>query len=167
MRISRLVYISERNAGIPLNIAGLIQKSRRNNANAGVTGFLISDGDYFAQLLEGSRSAVTDTYNRIAGDPRHHRLHIVSCMDVKRRLFPHWAMGLLDGIPLEARKALLSNFNIECFDQNTIPVERLLPFFAMMAAHTKAREQSAMVLMLPAWQVKPSPAPVQRMAGRS
>lgn len=148
MRISRLVYISERNAAVPADMADLIRKSRSNNARVGVTGFLISDGEYFAQALEGPRWAVTHIYNHVAKDPRHRRLHIVSCMDVGRRLFPNWPMGLMHGIPLEVRKALLSNFNIESFDPNSTPVEHLLYIFAMMAADAKSLEQSAMVLKL-------------------
>jgi len=161
MRISRLVYISERNASIPLNMAELIRTSRRNNARAGVTGFLIFDGEYFAQALEGTRPAVTDAYNRLARDERHHELRIVSCSDVSGRLFPNWSMGLLDRIPLEARETLLSSFNIECLDPNTVPVGRLLDAFTMMAANTKALERSSMVPTL-----IPASAPVQRMASR-
>jgi hypothetical protein len=36
---------SERNPAIPFDIAELIRTSQRNNADVGVTGFLISDGD--------------------------------------------------------------------------------------------------------------------------
>jgi hypothetical protein len=161
MPISRLVYASERNAALPLDIAELMGKCRSRNARMEVTGFLIFDGGYFAQAIEGTRSAVTDTYNRIARDPRHHKLHLVSCTDAVGRLFPNWSMGLMNGIPWETRKALLSNFNISCFDPNTVPVEQLLHFFGTIAAEAEALERSAMVLAL-----LPS-APVYGLAGRS
>jgi hypothetical protein len=160
MRISRLVYISQREHAVPLDIAEMIRTSRRKNARAGVTGFLIFDGEYFAQALEGSRSAVTDTYNRIARDQRHRGLHIAACCDVTRRLFPNWPMGLSDGIPLDARKALLSKVNISCFDPNAVPVEQLLELFVTMAADAEALERGPMVLAL-----LPS-APVYGRAGR-
>jgi Sensors of blue-light using FAD len=161
MPVSRLIYASEWNAALPVDIAELMGKSRSRNARMGVTGLLIFDGEYFVQAIEGTRSAVTDTYNRIARDPRHHKLHLVSCTDAVRRLFPNWSMGLMNGIPWETRKALLSNFNISCFDPNLVPVGQLLHFFATMAAEAEALERSAMVLaLLP-------PAPAYGLAGRA
>jgi hypothetical protein len=161
MPVSRLIYASERNAALPLDIAELIGKSRSHNARLGITGFLVFDGEYFTQAIEGTRSAVTVAYNRVARDPRHHKLHIISCTDAAGRLFPNWPMGLMNGIPRETRKALLSDFNISCFDPNIVPVEQLLHFLAKMAADAEALERSAMVLAL-----LPS-APVYGLAGRS
>jgi hypothetical protein len=161
MRVSRLIYASERNAAVPLDIAELMGKSRSHNARAGLTGFLIFDGEYFAQAIEGTRSAVTDTYNRIAQDSRHQKLHIVTCADAAGRLFPNWSMGLMNGIPWETRKTLLSNFNISCFDPNVVRVEQLLHLLATAAADAEALERSAMVLAL-----LPS-APVYGLAARA
>jgi len=141
MNICRLVYMSERNPSSGLDITGLIQTSRENNARVGVTGFLMFDGEYFAQALEGKRSAVTHTYNRIVGDVRHHNLHLISCMDVKERLFPGWSMGLLDGIPREARERFLAHFTIERVNPNSITIERLLYFMQTLAVETEAMER--------------------------
>jgi hypothetical protein len=161
MPVSRLIYTSERNATLPLDIAELIRKSRTHNVRLGITGFLVFDGEYFTQAIEGTRSAVTHTYNRLARDTRHHKLHIISCADAAGRLFPSWSMGLMNGIPRETRRALLSDFNISYLDPNVVPVEQLLHFLATMAAHAEALERSAMVLTL-----LPS-APVYGLAGRS
>jgi len=133
--------MSEREPQAALDINAIIQNSRENNARAGVTGFLMFDGEYFAQALEGTRSAVTLTYNKIAGDTRHRNLHLISCMDVKERLFPGWAMGLLDGIPREAREKFLATFTIERLHPNSITLERLLYFLQTLAVETKAIER--------------------------
>jgi hypothetical protein len=147
MNICRLVYMSERTPSAPLDITQIIETSRRNNSSAGVTGFLMFDGEYFAQALEGTRMAVTHTYNRIVGDGRHQNIHLISCMDVKERLFPGWAMGLLDGIPPETRERFLAHFTIERLHPNTITIERLLYFLQTLAAETaafdRARSQKA------------------------
>jgi len=146
MNICRLVYMSERTPSAALDITQIIEKSRQNNARAGVTGFLMFDGEYFAQALEGSRAAVTHTYNRIVGDPRHRNLHLISCMDVKERLFPEWAMGLLDGIPPETRERFLGHFTLERVHPNTITIERLLYFLQTLAAETAAFNRSRSAL---------------------
>ena len=47
----RLVYTSSRNSSTKLDLQQLIQTSRRNGAQVAVTGFLLFDGDVFAQAL--------------------------------------------------------------------------------------------------------------------
>lgn len=142
MTICRLVYMSERNMSAALDVQQIIMTSRRNNARVGVTGFLMFDGEYFAQALEGSRTYVTHTYNRIIGDSRHQNLHLISCMDVQERLFPNWSMGLLDGIPSETRERFLAQFTIERVNPNKITLERMLFFLQTLAAET-AKGQKA------------------------
>ncbi len=128
-----------------LDIDQIIKTSRRNNARVGVTGFLMFDGEYFAQALEGTRSAVTHTYNRIAGDLRHVNMHLISCLDVNERLFPDWSMGLLDGIPPDIRDRFLAHFTIERVNPNTITIERLLYFLQTLAAETASQERGKVV----------------------
>jgi Sensors of blue-light using FAD len=132
--ICRLVYLSSRNFSIPLDLQGILETSRRNNARVGVTGFLLFDGDVFAQALEGTRAAVTHTYNRLSTDPRHTSLHMISFMDVQERLFPNWSMGLMDRISREARQKFLSSFTVERAHPNKISPERLLFFMQTVAA---------------------------------
>jgi hypothetical protein len=115
----------------------IIETSRKNNAKANVTGFLMFDGAYFAQVLEGTRSSVTHTYNRIVNDNRHIGLHLISCIDVNERLFPGWWMGLLEGIPQEAREKFLAYFTIERVDPNKITLDRLLYFLQSLAVEVR------------------------------
>ncbi len=152
MNICRLVYMSERKTGAPLDIAQLVYQSRQKNARAGVTGFLMCDGGYFVQALEGTRSAVTQTYNRIAADPRHHNLYLVSCMDVRERLFPDWSMGVVDGVPSEAREKFLATFTIERLNPNCITIEKLLHFLLALAAETRAVERKSAIASVAAYQ---------------
>lgn len=133
MNICRLVYMSERNLSAALDVNHIIATSRKNNARVGVTGFLMFDGVYFAQVLEGSRSAVTHTYNRLVGDSRHLNMHLISCSDVKERLFPGWSMGLMDGISPEIRERFLAHFTLERVNPELITLERLLYFLQSLA----------------------------------
>lgn len=73
-------------------IKAILRVSQHNNAAAGVTGALMFDEGYFAQVLEGSQSAIEETFERIQMDPRHHDVQIVDYSPVVNRTFPRWAM---------------------------------------------------------------------------
>ena len=98
MSAFQLIYCS-RNAlssgkGSLLNeIRQILSVSQRNNKRDGITGFLIYDKDWIVQILEGERSAVTITYDRICRDKRHSDIVKISAIDNQPRLFPDWAMG--------------------------------------------------------------------------
>ncbi len=52
-------------------VAAILRVSRKHNANLGIGGALVFDGERFAQLLEGPRPVVMDMASRIALDARH------------------------------------------------------------------------------------------------
>lgn len=87
----QLVYISS--AVGAADTATILAASRRNNAAADVTGLLFADGKRFLQALEGPAFAVERTYARIAADPRHRALVVLSRRDVTEREFGPWAMA--------------------------------------------------------------------------
>lgn len=70
----------------------ILARSRHNNERDGITGALICRGDLFLQMLEGPRSAVTATFQRILGDDRHLDVMLIGSGDIKTRLFPKWHM---------------------------------------------------------------------------
>jgi hypothetical protein len=45
------------------------------------------------QVLEGGRSPVSALYNRIANDPRHHDVVLLSYEEIGERSFASWSMG--------------------------------------------------------------------------
>ena len=75
------------------NLRDIVSVSQRNNSRDGVTGFLIFDKTWFIQILEGNRAQVSDTYNRIARDPRHMGATVTDARNVPARSFPNWTMG--------------------------------------------------------------------------
>ena len=96
--IHQLVYYSRSTVpggdrAMLTNMRDILSASQRNNGRDGITGFLIFDKTWFVQILEGERSKVTETYNRIARDPRHSAASIINLRDVTARLFPNWTMG--------------------------------------------------------------------------
>lgn len=89
-----LVYTSH--AAKPLSEADLIallKESRLFNREHGITGMLLYIQGKFIQVLEGSKDEVIQIFDRIATDPRHIRVAVISEGDSPNRIFKDWSMG--------------------------------------------------------------------------
>jgi len=75
------------------HIAQILETARRHNSQAGLSGFLLVGGDWFAQVLEGEAAAVTGLFRRILFDHRHMNVRLIETRAVRERLFGEWSMG--------------------------------------------------------------------------
>ncbi len=96
--IHQLIYYSRNvvagnDRAMLTNLREIVSASQRNNSRDGITGFLIFDKTWFVQILEGAQGQVSETYTRIARDPRHSSATIVDARNVAARSFPNWTMG--------------------------------------------------------------------------
>jgi hypothetical protein len=92
----RLLYASRAPAPADAEtLASILKQSKENNARVGVTGVLCfcANSRIFMQVLEGGRSAVSKLYNRIAQDPRHQDVTLLSYEEIGERSFASWSMG--------------------------------------------------------------------------
>ena len=92
----RLLYASRAAASVDADaLAAILKHSKEHNAKVGVTGVLCfcANSRVFMQVLEGGRSQVSRLYNRIAQDPRHADVELLSYEDIGERNFAGWAMG--------------------------------------------------------------------------
>ncbi len=96
----RLIYRSRNHivgarpdADIGQEIHSILEASRRRNAANQVTGALLFTGSGFAQVLEGPRDVVEQTFERIGMDPRHTDVVVLSFTPTERRSFPQWSMA--------------------------------------------------------------------------
>ena len=90
----RLMYASRATETVrPEMLNAILKKSTHNNPAVGVTGVLCFSGDIFLQVLEGGRAQVSRLYNRIAQDPRHQDVVLLSYDEIDERSFAGWAMG--------------------------------------------------------------------------
>ena len=92
----RLLYASRAAKSVnDAELHAILKQSKAHNPEVGVTGvlcFCFSSG-IFIQVLEGGRSAVNKLYNRIAQDPRHSDVELLSYDEIAERHFAGWAMG--------------------------------------------------------------------------
>lgn len=94
MFLVRLVYASTISTEFrPEDMNEILEKARHNNHKNDVTGALCFNRNYFLQCLEGSRTAVNMTYQKILKDPRHERVVLLEYQEIPRRHFKNWSMG--------------------------------------------------------------------------
>lgn len=95
----RLVYYSRNRLpgsaeDMATDIDGILDASRRNNALVGVTGALMFNAAYFAQVLEGPQKAIEATFERIQQDPRHGDVSLMA-FEPASRTFTDWSMAFV------------------------------------------------------------------------
>lgn len=102
MRLVRLVYYSHTSTLNTFDrIQQLVTTASKNNTKLGVTGLLTCSAKSFVQTLEGPRDVVNRLFTKIARDPRHTDVTIMSLTEIERRQFSEWNMGLASLIRLE------------------------------------------------------------------
>ena len=92
----RLVYASRATGEIDdALIAAILERSRSNNREHGITGILCTyaPGKLFLQVLEGGREAVNRLYASIVRDPRHRDVTLLDYAEITERRFASWRMG--------------------------------------------------------------------------
>ncbi|MFT5683961.1 MAG: hypothetical protein ACI8RZ_004893 [Myxococcota bacterium] len=89
----RIMYISRaRRRMTSGELADLLAGARMRNLEHDITGLLVYDAGYFAQVLEGPESSIKALLANIAKDPRHDEYSLVSEGTVDERYFQGWAM---------------------------------------------------------------------------
>jgi len=92
----RLMYASRAAEGVDQEeLVAILRKSKANNPALGITGVLCLclTERIFMQVLEGGRGAVNRLYHRIASDPRHSDVELLSFEEIGERRFAGWSMG--------------------------------------------------------------------------
>ena len=126
--VFRLLYSSV--AVMDLNreeLAGLLERSRRNNTRDAVTGLLVHLHDlergqaYFVQVLEGAQDVVEATYDRILTDELHRDVTLLVSGPTHTRAFSKWAMMLY---ALNAPEASQIVFDVDLKSALTVPPPR-------------------------------------------
>jgi Sensors of blue-light using FAD len=79
----------------------LFSAARSNNKQQHITGALLIQGDWFAQVLEGDEVAVSALFADIEIDPRHEDVCVIESGPAGPRVFARWAMARVsaDGQP--------------------------------------------------------------------
>ena len=100
--VFQVFYVSRATAALgDAQIQSIVDASRRHNARLGVTGCLLFSGHCFAQVLEGRQAVVSALVRKIAADPRHVGVRVLSETRRDERDYADWSMGYLYDLNLE------------------------------------------------------------------
>lgn len=96
MDLMSLLYVSR--STMPKNktdagIQNIIATARSYNREHGLTGALLFTGEHFAQVLEGTPTAVEALMKRLRRDPSHDQIVVVSHKPITERRFGEWSMA--------------------------------------------------------------------------
>lgn len=102
MYLSRLIYYSvnavqSQEGSLQQELKSILLASQRNNPPLGVSGALIFNYSYFAQVLEGDRKAITKIFCKVANDSRHSDIVLLEAEPISERLFSNWNMSFVGG----------------------------------------------------------------------
>lgn len=89
----RVMYLSR--ATRPMSageLQDLLAGARLRNEARGISGMLLYDAGYFAQVVEGPVSAIAALMARIEDDPRHDDVVVLSAGPIDSRYFEGWGM---------------------------------------------------------------------------
>jgi hypothetical protein len=119
MPITQLTYLSRNGLSgdaVALNnqLGVILNVSRRNNRRDSLTGYLVSDGTWFLQILEGDHEKVMAALVRIRFDQRHSDVRVISTREIRTRSFPHWSMG--GAVKTPAMRAIFRRHGLERLD---------------------------------------------------
>ncbi len=93
----RIFYVSRaRHRMSHGELADLLAGARLRNAEHGITGLLVYDGGWFAQVIEGPKDTVDQLLANITADPRHDEYRLISEGEIDARYFGGWAMDWAD-----------------------------------------------------------------------
>jgi hypothetical protein len=98
MSLRQLIYVSTavQQPMSAAEIEALGAASAARNISRGVGGLLVHDARYFVQVLEGPVATINRLYLRIAQDPRHTRVELLSYHAIERPQYADWSMRALE-----------------------------------------------------------------------
>lgn len=94
MSLHQIIYTSH--SLVPMTrdeLVELLDRSRRSNAAAGITGLLLHADGSFMQTIEGEFAAVQALFARIEHDPRHGGIVLICDEPIARRSYGEWSMA--------------------------------------------------------------------------
>lgn len=139
----RLVYLSYNNVDtaadvLQTEIDQILAVSRRNNALVDVTGALMFNTGCFAQVLEGPKGAVMETFERIQCDMRHNKVSVLAFDETDERRFSNWSMAYV-GHEAAAENRFNHVASESGFNMAELDGERV---FALLQQHLQEAERA-------------------------
>lgn len=130
----RLIYASRMARGVVHDdLNDIMQTSRKNNEEQGITGALCYSTLGFLQCLEGPSDIINELYGSIIQDARHVDVTLLAYSDIHQRSFAKWAMAYIRADEVDS--LLIRKYSAQCtFDPFAMSAQQALGFLAEIAA---------------------------------
>ena len=130
----RLMYASRATEEVTHEgLIAILKKSKANNPGLGITGVLCYSGGVFLQVIEGGRTAISALYNKIATDPRHRDVVLLSFDEISERNFASWSMGQVN-LQRVNQALLLKYSDTAVLDPFSMPASASMALFKELMA---------------------------------
>lgn len=97
MALETVAYVSEARRGFTAGeLKAILRHGRAKNFRLGVCGYLVYDGEHFAQVLEGPAGPVAELLDNIERDERHHSLRVLCRERIDAPAFASSALGCVN-----------------------------------------------------------------------
>jgi hypothetical protein len=113
-QLHSIAYFSRSNlegdeAALKAQVMDILATAWRKNRQRNLTGALLFSDGCFAQVLEGPREALEETFEAIECDPRHSDVTILHFHPVDERSFPGWSMAFAGEDEAVRARAIAAN----------------------------------------------------------
>lgn len=108
--IYHAIYVSSTSGLSKVQLNKILETAQLFNGQNDVSGFLLHDGSYFVQYLEGSKDKLDYLLSKISKDSRHSCFTILEYKQIDKRVCPDWKMKLL---LLDKDSTLISDLPIQ------------------------------------------------------
>ena len=140
--LSRLIYASMTAAELPPEgLKSLLTAARQRNRLHDVSGILAFNSEYFLQVIEGSRGALSQLYSNLVCDPRHSRLQLLTFGPIDNRAFSDWTMGFA-AADASRRQLYMRHGSSSRFDPYQLTANGALALLKEMSAEVSAEAES-------------------------
>ena len=148
MKLETLVYVSEAAPGLGLrDLKHILRRAREYNSRAGITGYLVDDGVWFAQLLEGPPEAIDVALAYIETDTRHVGCGVLLREEITQRCFEGWCMGCANlAAPVHVDTSELRGLIQDFVGSRQLPLTEVQAFFRTFTEFRTPEQASLLTL---------------------
>jgi hypothetical protein len=109
MYLVRMIYVSKpSNSPTKEEVTQILQASQAKNTKNDLTGLMVFNHEYYLQVVEGGRTAVSQLLGRLYQDPRHQDLTMIEFDHIDSRSFGDWSMQFVPAASI-TKKMVLHN----------------------------------------------------------
>lgn len=129
-----LLYVSRHSIStinLECTVAEIVSTARIHNERVGITGALACTQDHFAQIVEGSITALDELMSRIDCDRRHSNITVLRVEAIPRRRLPDWSMAYSG--PSHYVERQIAPLIGSATKMDTVRIERLLSLLVGLA----------------------------------